>query len=115
MDAYLMAGRDQDALALAQRYDVDMAPQTRYGKVLALFRAGDLAGAEAAVREAHADLPYVARYLCLKRVRQPELDEYGITLGGEDQAWLYRDAMRATWEATEGALDWLKKLSRSLP
>jgi tetratricopeptide (TPR) repeat protein len=115
MDAYLMAGRDQDALALAQRYDVDMAPQTRYGKVLALFRAGDLAGAETAVREAHADLPYVARYLCLKRVRQPELDEYGITLGGEDQAWLYRDAMRATWEATEGALDWLKKLSRSLP
>ncbi|ANG61797.1 hypothetical protein A8C75_04425 [Marinobacterium aestuarii] len=115
MDAYLMAGRDQDALALAQRYEEDMAPQTRYGKVLALFRTGDLAGAEAAVREAHADLPYVARYLCLKRIRQPELDEYGITLGGEDQAWLYRDAMRATWETTEGALDWLKKLSRSLP
>ncbi len=115
MDAYLVAGRDQDALALAQRYEDDIAPQIRYGKVLALFRAGDLAGAEAAVRAAHADLPHVARYLCLKRIRQPELDESGITLGGEDQAWLYRDLMRDTWDATEGALDWLKKLARSLP
>nr|WP_158651929.1 SEC-C domain-containing protein [Marinobacterium profundum] len=115
MDAYLKGGRDKDALTLAQLYDGDIAPQTRYGKVLALFRLGDLAGAEAAVRDAHTDLPYVARYLCLKRIRQPELDEFGITLGGEDQAWFYRDDMRATWDATEGALDWLKKLARSLP
>lgn len=115
MNAYLMAGRDRDALALAQCYAGEVAPQTRYGQVLALYRLGDMAGAESALREAHGDLPYVARYLYLKRIRQPELSEHGISLGGEDQAWLYRDAMRSTWEATEGALQWLKKLARSLP
>ncbi|UTW14248.1 SEC-C metal-binding domain-containing protein [Marinobacterium rhizophilum] len=114
MDGYLMAGRDADALALAQRYAGDIAPQTRYGEVLALFRTGDLAGAESQLREAQADLPHVARYLCLKRIRQPELHEFGVTVGGEDQAWLYRDAMRPTWEATEGALDWLKKAAKKV-
>jgi tetratricopeptide (TPR) repeat protein len=114
MNDYLMAGRDQDALALAHRYAGEIAPQTRFGQVLALYRRGDLAAAERVLREAHADLPHVVRYLSLKRIRQPELSDYGISLGGEDQAWLYRDAMRDTWEATAGALQWLKKMARRL-
>ncbi len=112
---YLQAGRNQEALMLAQRYPDDVAPDTRFGQVLALFRLGDVVGAGAALARAHQDLPHVVRYLCLKRIRQPELSDLGISLGGEDQAWLYRDAMRDDWEQTKGALAWLKLMAKKLP
>jgi hypothetical protein len=51
----------------------------------------------------------VAEYLGRSRVPRPELHGPGITLGGSDEAWLYRDEMRATWKITRGALNWLKQ------
>ena len=52
-------------------------------------------------------------YLLRKRVETPELNEFGMTLGGEVQAWLYRDDMHEVWMATYGMRRWLAQSAGS--
>jgi hypothetical protein len=56
-------------------------------------------------------LPRIPPYLTRKRIRQPALSPLGVTPGGDDQAWLYREAMRDVWEAEPGVLAWLKRMT----
>ena len=42
--------------------------------------------------------------LLKSKIATPELASYGITMGGEDEAWLYRDAARDTWLKHKGAI-----------
>ena len=104
----LRQGDDLGALRLAEEYPADLSPDIAYGLVLALYRLGKIDEAGVALRNAVGDLPKVPRYLLAKRVRKPKLDSLGVRVGGDDQAWLYRQEMRDVWEATPGALDWLK-------
>jgi len=106
---YLRENQNEKALELAANYPDDMLAETRYGKVLALYRLGDLDAAEQALQSALDALPLVAEYLIKTRVAQPKLNDYGISYGGKDQAWFYRDEMRETWKQAEGGLAWLKK------
>jgi hypothetical protein len=108
MNEYLRAGCDQKALALAERYPHDIAPETRFGAVLALLRLRRLQEAELALHTATSDLPKTAQYLLPPRIRRPRLAQGTIEVGGDDQAWLYRDEMRAVWQQTPGALEWLR-------
>ncbi|MDE0422344.1 MAG: SEC-C domain-containing protein [Gammaproteobacteria bacterium] len=103
----LAEGRDTDALAIAERYPGDMHVELPYGRVLALYRLGRLDEAAAALEDARRDLPLVPEYLLRQRVNAPELDEFRVQIGGEDQAWLYREAMRGVWMATDGMRPWL--------
>ena len=43
------------------------------------------------------------------KIATPELTPYAVTMGGEDEAWLYRDAARDTWLEHKGAISWLKQ------
>ena len=103
----LADGRNADALAIAEQYPGDMNVELPYGRVLALYRLGRLDEAAAALDEAKRDLPLVPDYLLRKRVETPELNEFGVELGGKDQAWLYRQDMRDVWMATDGMSHWL--------
>ena len=105
----LADGRDADALAIAERYPDDMHAELPYGRVLALYRLGRLDEAAAALEDAKRDLPLVPDYLLRKRVETPEMNEFGVQLGGEDQAWLYREDMREVWMATDGMRHWLAR------
>lgn len=96
------------ALRLAEQYPSDLNPDIAYGHALALFRLGRVDEANAAIHEAVIDLPKVPRYLLARRVKKPKIDSVGVRMGGDDQAWLYRQEMRDVWEATPGAFDWLK-------
>ena len=102
--------RDDDlgALQLAEQYPSDLNPDVAYGHPLALYRLGRTGDADVAVRGAIVNLPQVPRYLLTKRIRKPKLDALGVRVGGDDQAWLYREEMRDVWRTTPGALDWLK-------
>ena len=111
MNEYLRAGCDEKALALAEHYPHDIAPETRFGAVLALLRLRRLQEAERALHTARSDLPKTAQYLLPVRIRRPRLAQGTIELGGDDQAWLYRDEMRAVWQQTPGALEWLRARS----
>ena len=109
----LADGRDADALALAERYPGDMNAELAYGRVLALYRLGRRDEAAVALGEAKRYLPLVPDYLLRKRVEIPEMHEFGVRIGGEDQAWLYRKDMREVWMATDGMRRWLARESRS--
>jgi hypothetical protein len=108
MNEYLRAGSDEQALALAEQYPDDLAPETRFGAVLALVRLRRLHEAEHALHAARSDLPKTAQYLVPARIRRPRIVPGRIEVGGDDQAWLYRDEMRAVWQQTPGALEWLR-------
>jgi len=115
MNNYLKLGDNINALNLANSYLEDMHPETLYGKVLALVRLNRLDEAQDAVTIAIERLPKIVRFLTHKRVKQPKVDYNQITLGGDDQAWIYRDDMRLEWEKTPDSLTWLKKQARKLP
>ncbi len=109
MQLLLQREEQQAALELAERYPDDMHPELPFGRVLALLRLGRKKEARQALAEAHERLPKVLPVLRRKSVRKPELLPGMVSIGGEDQAWLYREHHRALWENTPGALEWLKK------
>jgi hypothetical protein len=59
----------------------------------------------------HETTQHYNKYLLRVRVKKPHFHEHGVSIGGEDQAWLYRDSMRDVWVGEPGVLDWLKKES----
>lgn len=109
---YLELGEDEQALKLAEAYPEDLLAAIRFGQALALYRLGRQREAREAALTAHARMPLVRDYLVRKRVRQPTIDGFGFSVGGVDQAWLYREQARSLWAATPGALAWLQ---RTLP
>ena len=118
MNRLLRRGEDQQALELARNFPGDVLADLAYGEVLALYRLGDQAQARRALRTAIGRLPRIPHYLTRKRIKQPQQGGplgrrlgaiLGLAPGGEDQAWLYREAMRDVWEAEPGILAWLKK------
>jgi tetratricopeptide (TPR) repeat protein len=106
---YLQGENYAYALELAQRYSRDFLVDITYGRALALFGLGRREEAQTALDAAIDRSPLVAEYLGRARVPRPEFHGPGITIGGPDEAWLYRDEMRATWKTTQGALNWLKQ------
>jgi tetratricopeptide (TPR) repeat protein len=107
---YLTAGDAEACLRIAAAFPDDPAPELRFNEALALFRLGRAKGAVDALKRAHAMSPRVAGFLLPGRVRKPQLSDLGVSLDGDDRAWLYRDAMREAWKRTPGALEWAKKV-----
>ncbi|MFO1409024.1 MAG: SEC-C metal-binding domain-containing protein [Steroidobacteraceae bacterium] len=106
----LRSGEAAGCLALTERHAEDPAPELRFNEALARYRLGQAKSAMAALRRAHRDSPRVARYLLATRIRTPKIDPNDVSLAGDDRAWLYREAMRAAWKETPGALEWLRKV-----
>lgn len=109
MNHYLRAHADEQALALARRFPTDILADLAYGEVLALYRLGRRERAAEVLDAAVGRLPLVPRFLLRKRVKRPPLPPDGFTPGGDDQAWLYREAMRDVWAAEPGLLDWMRR------
>ena len=114
INGLLKAGDDAEALKLAEPFADDGMADIIYGRALALYRTGRKGDAVNALVDAAEHLPLVLDYLIRDHVAKPRIDPTGIIVGGKDEAWLYRDAMRDTWLATEGMLGWLKELAKSL-
>ena len=110
VDLDLAAGDNSAALALIARYSQDAAPNLLYGAVLARFRIGELPQALIALKHARSVCGKIEAYLLPARKAKPKLSEYSISVGGDDEAWLYRESMRLVWAATPGALAWLKSV-----
>jgi tetratricopeptide (TPR) repeat protein len=114
MNRLITMGMDEEALQLAGNYPGDMNPEVTFGKILALYRLGRKKEALEELGHALESLGKIPRYLTAKRVRKPKLHPDAIHLGGDDQAWLYREAMRDVWLQTHGALEWLKTAVKAL-
>lgn len=108
--ALLKASEPEACLRIVQAYPDDAAPEIRFNAALAHFLLGHARSATESLLAAHRATPRVTHYLLERRVTRPKLHEYGVTLGGDDRGWLYREDMRPTWVATPGALDWASKV-----
>ncbi len=127
MNHYLRDGEDERALALARRFPNDALADLAYGEVLALYRLGRQDRARLVLRTVVHRLPRIPQYLTRKRIKRPRLASSalgqgvgsatapgafpGIAPGADDQAWMYREAMRDVWEAEPGILAWLRRLT----
>lgn len=107
----LLTDRDADALEIAERFPDDMFAETCYGRVLALYRLDRREEAAQAMQVAAERLPRVLKHLLRDRVPKPWPDDGGMIIGGEYQAWLYRQDMRETWLSVPGMRDWLLQSS----
>lgn len=112
INSLLIAWENEKALELADHYPDDMYPDTLFGKVLALVRLGRLDEAQKALAIADERLPKTIRYLTNKRVKKPKIDYDHITFGGDDQAWIYREEMKAIWDESPEALEFIKEHAR---
>jgi hypothetical protein len=108
MNAMLRAGDDTGALALAARYPDEVIGDMAFGRTLALVRTGAFAAAEKTLRSSFARESRIPEFLTRPRVTRPKPDPYGMTLGGPEEAWCYRQEMRDVWKRTAGALEWLE-------
>ncbi len=106
MRIYLERNRLDDALALAGRYPDDFASM-RYNSALALFALGRVDDAAAALRAAVAESPKLLKYLLATDPKPARLQGFGVTIGGNDEAWLYRQDHLALWQR-HGALEWAR-------
>jgi len=114
VNALLRAEHDAEALAICERYPDDALAETRYGHVLALVRLSRLHDAERALASAYKALPKVLNYLIASKRKMPRLNPYGVTIGGADQAWYYREEMRDAFLATPGMLSWMASIKKRL-
>lgn len=105
----LEAGADGAALDIIGRYPEDISPALRYGAALAWFRKGELRQAGAALKDARRHCKKIESWLLPATRVQPPSGEYGIAMGGDEEAWFYRRDMRGVWAATPGAFEWLKR------
>lgn len=110
-NSWLHNSENEKVLQLAAHYPDDHNLEIVYGQILALYRLDRREEAALALESATERFPHASKYLVTKKIKQPRIDARGYTLGGEDQAWLYRQAMRDTWQAEPGALAWLNKMS----
>jgi tetratricopeptide (TPR) repeat protein len=101
----IATGKAAEAIDVAARYPNDFA-STEYGRVLALFAAGQLNDAEAALKIAAEKSPKVWKTLHAANPKKPASKNPGyITIGGNDEAYEYRQNHLALWRST-GALKW---------
>jgi hypothetical protein len=111
MNHYLRDGKDELALALARRFPNDGLADLAYGEVLALYRLGRQDRARLVLTTAVNRLPRIPQYLTRKRIKRPRFNPPDTPPGGDDQAWMYREAMRDVWAAEPGILAWLRRLT----
>jgi tetratricopeptide (TPR) repeat protein len=108
---YLELGRYDDALAFADRYPDDFAPM-RYSRALALFALGRTDEASSVLREAVGAYPKILTWLLKSQPKAPPSGRFGIEIGGDEEAWIYRQQHLGLWQHL-GALDWAARIKRS--
>ncbi|MEO8778244.1 MAG: hypothetical protein ABI389_06185, partial [Rhodanobacter sp.] len=109
---YLDVGRTDDALALCERYPDDFAAM-QYNRALALFACGKSGLAVAALRDAVDAYPKLLLWLLKGDPKPPAQSQWGIAVGGDEEAWIYRSETLALWQHL-GAMDWLRNCAKAL-
>jgi len=107
---YLETGQFEEALALAERYPDDL-PEMQYNHALALFALDRTEEAGEKLQKVADDYPKILKALLKASMRRPKVDPFGIQLGGDDEAWIYREEYRPLWERL-GALKWARQLKK---
>lgn len=104
VDWYMYTQQYDHIIQLCDEYPEDMLANITFGKALAYCYKGELEKALLAWDEASDNLPEVAHELTKKRHSRPKgMSQYGISIGGKDQAYYYWQDMGEWWENNETA------------
>ena len=107
----LQGGNHEAVQHLLEIYPDEPGAAFAYGRVLHLLqRRGDVDETRLALRAARAVNHHVPDFLTGTRAAPEEFPETNEP-GGEAEALLYCDLMGPAWEATEGAVTWLRTQS----
>jgi tetratricopeptide (TPR) repeat protein len=108
LSVLLDEGRAAEALMLIGRFDEESALWC-YGRALALFqREGDSAAARDALRTALRANRHVPQFLT-EEADWPGLEPTGYSPGSREEAVVCDGDLGDAWDATLGAIDWLRK------
>ena len=99
---YLLENRPLPLLELLKRHG-DESAELMYHRALALYMAGKKAEAKRALRQAAECWPEVLKMLQALKPRKPKLAQHGVTAGGKDEAWLYREQFLPLWQHSGAA------------
>lgn len=109
----LATGDPHRAIELADAYPDDMLCPVPLNRILAMYMTGDSGKAQHQLSQAADTFPVALKMLQAKSPRQPAFSEHGISLGGKDEAWLYRESTLHIWQQS-GALTWLRQAMKAL-
>ena len=111
--AYLARGWPEKAIELTDRYPDDFCGPA-LNRILALATSGRDVDAQNELSAIYTSQEVAIKMLLARKPRQPKPDSHhGVTMGGEQEAWLYRTSSLALWEQS-GAIDWLRKSCKNL-
>jgi tetratricopeptide (TPR) repeat protein len=106
----LELGLLDDALAICNHYPDDMLSATTYGKPLLLLMKGQKEAAQQELMMAIKHQPKVAEELIKSQHKEPKDLRYDcVTMGGDDQAYLYWQDFGKFWKKAPEADELLKK------
>lgn len=100
---YLASGQAEAALALCAAQAIEGSAELAYGRVLALAMLERDAEAAQALEAARQAWPKVWATLTAAKPRKPKLNPEQVSVGGDDEAWLYRERYLPLWRDS-GAL-----------
>jgi len=112
LELYLAGKKDAAARELLKRYPEEWSAWFAWAPVLLNFRKG---GAKAAMQALDAAMKcnnHVRDYLTGKR-KQPKIMPEYYQAGSAEEAQLYAQRALLSWDATEGALEWLVATSKA--
>lgn len=109
-DALVRFQRWTDVIVLNDRYPGDMQPNLQMNALLAAFVLEKSENIKQDLKRAAKDYPNAVKMLLGPEPKSVKPDnDYGISIGGKYEAWLYVREMRPFWEKHH-ALDWARSV-----
>jgi hypothetical protein len=109
-DALVRFERWSDVVALNDRYPGDMQPNLHLNALLAAFVLEKSGNITQRLKRAAKDYPNALKMLLGPEPKPVKPDsDYGISIGGKYEAWLYVREMRPFWEKHH-ALEWARSV-----
>lgn len=106
---YFELKQPEGVLSVCKQYPDDAMEHLVYGRALALFQLGKLKQSGSALDLAIKSFPLIATELLKTNHGKPKAaDERHVTLGSQEQAYLYWEEQGKHWTKTPGAVDFVK-------
>lgn len=111
--AYIANSEFGKAIELARQFAGDALCTVPLNHVLALYLDDQKGRALSLLADIAGRFEVAIDMLLADNPEPPELSEFGVRVGGADEAWLYRESARALWQRG-GALGWLRQSVRAI-
>ena len=112
VEALCKLGKYEEIIKITDKYRNDIMPETLYGRALALFKLKQRRRATAALKKAIDYLPLVGEELLKKKHKFPKTVRPDVvTVGGDDEAYLYWQTSGQFLEKDPEAYEWLRRIA----